>query len=381
MPPGPFVMGHEFVGEVVALGSSYGLKETGNRRSELYSTLKVGDKVVSPFTTSCGECHFCRIGFTSRCVHSLLFGHTRLPGGQAQYVRVPHGGGTLFKIPPDHTTEEVDADRWLRLADESLILLADILPTGCFAALQALQHANLLPILRSRPYPWSSGLFSDDPSTDLLATTHSRLPLAYEDNVLTFAVVGLGPVGLCALVALIHLLEQRNVEYRIAAIDLNRGRQLKAAKIIEKIGLKSGVAEAGSIEEGTALVKQWTSHVGCNAVLEVVGHNSAVRLAYELIRPFGVISSVGVHQNVQVPLNGEELYDKNVSLAFGRCPVRAMFPIALDVLLHRQDVFAGVGQDVSLVEQVVGMDDATAQQAYVQFDTGASGKILFDPWL
>lgn len=79
-------------------------------------------------------------------------------------------------------------------------------------------------------------------------------------------------------------------------------------------------------------------------------------------------------------LQGDELYDKNVSLAFGRCPVRAMFPIALDVLLHRQDVFAGVGQDVSLVEQVVGMDDATAKQAYVQFDTGASGKILFDPW-
>lgn len=139
---------------------------------------------------------FCRTGFTSRCIHSLLFGSSALPGGQAQYVRVPYGGGTLFKIPPDHTTDEIDRDRWLRLADESLILLADILPTGCFAAQQALQHANLLPILKSRPYPWSSGLFSDDAKSDLLATTHSWLPLTYEDSVLTFAVVGLGPVGL-----------------------------------------------------------------------------------------------------------------------------------------------------------------------------------------
>lgn len=56
MPPDPFVMGHEFVGEVVALGPNYGLKETGNKRLESYTTLKVGDKVVSPFTTSCGEC-------------------------------------------------------------------------------------------------------------------------------------------------------------------------------------------------------------------------------------------------------------------------------------------------------------------------------------
>lgn len=77
MPPGPFVMGHEFVGEVVALGSSYGLKETGNRRSELYSTLKVGDKVVSPFTTSCGEC---------QCVVSrTLFHRPRSHGNDASY--------------------------------------------------------------------------------------------------------------------------------------------------------------------------------------------------------------------------------------------------------------------------------------------------------
>lgn len=48
--------GHEFIGEVVALGSSYHAEAHANGRPQLYSSLKVGDKVVSPFTVSCGEC-------------------------------------------------------------------------------------------------------------------------------------------------------------------------------------------------------------------------------------------------------------------------------------------------------------------------------------
>ena len=54
--------GHEFVGEVIALGSNFlsvgGEQATSNGRPVLYSTLKVGDKVVSPFTVSCGECRY-----------------------------------------------------------------------------------------------------------------------------------------------------------------------------------------------------------------------------------------------------------------------------------------------------------------------------------
>ena len=49
-------MGHEFIGEIIALGSSFGVDNTSKGRPVLYSNLKVGDKVVSPFTVSCGEC-------------------------------------------------------------------------------------------------------------------------------------------------------------------------------------------------------------------------------------------------------------------------------------------------------------------------------------
>ena len=59
-----------------------------------------------------------------------------------------------------------------------------------------------------------------------------------------------------------------------------------------------------------------------------------------------------------------------------------MFPLALEVLLQRQDVFAGVGGQTSLVEKVVGMgDDAVVKAVYEDFETGKCGKVLFDPWV
>jgi threonine dehydrogenase-like Zn-dependent dehydrogenase len=115
-----------------------------------------------------------------------------------------------------------------------------------------------------------------------------------------------------------------------------------------------------------------------NRRAEVVGNTSALRLAYDLVRPFGCINSVGVHSNNAVPYKGVELYDKNVSLDFGRCPVRAMFPMALELLLKRQDVLGSVGGETSLVEKVVGFDDAA--QIYDDFNKGKCGKVLFDPW-
>lgn len=73
------------------------------------------------------------------------------------------------------------------------------------------------------------------------------------------------------------------------------------------------------------------------------------------------------------------MYNKNVSFDFGRCPVRAMLPIASRILLKRQDVFGGVGEEASLIEKVVGLDDAA--ESYALFDKGKTGKVLFNPWL
>jgi threonine dehydrogenase-like Zn-dependent dehydrogenase len=122
------VIGHETMGEVVEVGSA-------NKK------LKVGDRVVVPFTISCGECFFCRRGYYSGCERSNpdkekaaklwghspagLFGYSHLlggyPGGQAEYLRVPFADVGPIKVPAG-------------LPDEQVLFLSDIFPTGYMAA-------------------------------------------------------------------------------------------------------------------------------------------------------------------------------------------------------------------------------------------------------
>jgi threonine dehydrogenase-like Zn-dependent dehydrogenase len=124
------IMGHEFMGEVVEVGS-------GNKK------LKVGDRVVVPFTIVCGDCDQCKAGNFSVCERSNrnrdlqtkafghqtagLFGYTHLTGGyaggQAEYVRVPYADVGPVKVPDG-------------LTDEQVLFLGDILPTGWQAAVQ-----------------------------------------------------------------------------------------------------------------------------------------------------------------------------------------------------------------------------------------------------
>lgn len=159
----------------------------------------------------------------------------------------------------------------------------------------------------------------------------------------------------------------------------------------------AGLFTIADIPQAKEIVNKWTSNTGCNSVLEVrtklymlilragtdiwpqiVGNNSALTLAYDLVRPFGTISSVGVHQEPPLPFNGRQMYDKNISVDFGRCPVRAMLPIASKVLLQHQDIFGSIGEEASLIEKVVSLDEAP--ESYELFDKGKCGKVLFDPW-
>jgi threonine dehydrogenase-like Zn-dependent dehydrogenase len=122
------VVGHETMGEVVEVGAD-------NKK------LKVGDRVVVPFTISCGNCFFCKRGFYSGCERSNpnkakaeklwghspagLFGYSHLlggiPGGQAEYMRVPFADVGPIKVPAS-------------LSDEQVLFLSDIFPTGYMAA-------------------------------------------------------------------------------------------------------------------------------------------------------------------------------------------------------------------------------------------------------
>lgn len=113
-------------------------------------------------------------------------------------MRVPKGGGTLFKIESVVAASEDGSIP--HLADSSLLLLADILPTGVFAALQALQHAKMSPMLSASPYPFSGFVPGAESNIQTLA------PLSIDDRTLTLAIVGLGPVGVVGAIVRLSVL-------------------------------------------------------------------------------------------------------------------------------------------------------------------------------
>jgi hypothetical protein len=229
----------------------------------------------NPFTILSSSYSYCRAGFTCRCVHSALFGTPTLPGGQAQYIRVPRAGGTLYAL---------DGAALAGIAESSLLLLGDILPTGAFAALQALQHPKVQVALGGTPYAAAFGGAeagaNGAPMTDL-----DRLPV--------FAIVGLGPVGLvralaspscvlvcadtrrpsqCAAISLLHLLAERRIKAHVVAVDLLPARRAKMEAMYATIDAHArGEGEFVVADPDTSheAVRRLSGGRACNAVLEV----------------------------------------------------------------------------------------------------------------
>ncbi|TAL51634.1 MAG: hypothetical protein EPN92_00375 [Chitinophagaceae bacterium] len=241
------VMGHEFVGIIV---------ETGEEVKKFYK----GSRVLSPFTTSCGECYYCQIGLTCRCEKGNLFGWVQqgegLHGAQAKYIRIPMADSTLVPLSDD-------------LSEEKGLLLGDIFSTGYFCAENA--DVNVKGV---------------------------------------YAVIGCGPVGLMTVVAAKHLGAEK-----LFAID-NIPERLLKAKEFGAIPLNPNNTDIKD------QVLKATNGRGADAVMEVVGSQDALRLAIDILRPGGTISSVGVHSAKHFSFSPVEAYDKNLVYTIGRCPAR-----------------------------------------------------------
>jgi 2-desacetyl-2-hydroxyethyl bacteriochlorophyllide A dehydrogenase len=108
LPPTGWVIGHEYIGEVVETGPEI-------------KNLKQGDRVVGSFVSSCGDCYYCNSGWPSVCAQQQTFGFATLSGAQAEYLRVPNGHFTLEKAPDS-------------LSDEQALFVGDIFSTGYFCA-------------------------------------------------------------------------------------------------------------------------------------------------------------------------------------------------------------------------------------------------------
>jgi alcohol dehydrogenase len=235
----PRIIGHEFVGEVVAVGSAV-------RNS------KVGDKVAVSCVTQCGECFYCVRGIYSHCTTgSWIFGYM-IDGCQAEYVRVPHANLGLFPIPEDLTEEDV-------------LFVGDILSTGYFGA----ENASIEP--------------GD-----------------------TVAVMGSGPVGMCAMAT-----AKLWGPSRIIAVDMIQDRLDKA--------VENGVADIGlnpskvNIPEA---IRELTGGRGADRTIEAVGVKGTYELALESVRPGGNVSIVGVFEQPQT-LELNKLWIKNIKISMG----------------------------------------------------------------
>jgi threonine dehydrogenase-like Zn-dependent dehydrogenase len=292
------VMGHEFVGEVVETGRDVG-------------AFNHGDRVVSPFSTSCGHCHYCRIGLTARCVEGQLYGWVEggsgLHGAQAEFVRVPLADSTLLGIP-----EEID--------ERDALLAGDVLATGFFCA----SNAEVGP-----------------------------------DRV--SAVVGCGPVGLMAIVGA----REQGAE-RLYAID----RVPERLALAERFGATPVNFDR---EDPVELLREATGGRGPDSVLEVVGSADAGKLAYDLVRPGGTISVVGVHNEDTFSFSPADAYDKNLTYRVGRCPARHLMPRLLPLLRSGKYDLAAVLSHHMPLEQ--------GTQAYTLFDRKEDGctKVVLTP--
>jgi threonine dehydrogenase-like Zn-dependent dehydrogenase len=254
------ILGHEFVGVVEAVAGDV-------------PGLAAGDRVLAPFTVSCGDCFFCRRGLTARCVRSQVFGFVDeagegLEGAQAELVRVPLAASTLLPVPASRPDGR-------EVADEEVLFLGDVFSTAVACAEGAAFAAG--------------------------------------DTVV---VIGCGPVGLLCVVAARWL-----GAGTVVAVDSIGYRLDKAA------ALGATVVDLGRAPGEAALqplLAELTDGRGADAALEAVGSAAALDLALRVVRPGAVVSIAGYHTDAVYPLPIHAAYAKNLTLRIGRCSARAM---------------------------------------------------------
>lgn len=282
------IIGHEPIGIVEETGSAV-------------TNLQPGDRVVIPFNVSCGTCHYCRRGLQSQCettqvteygTGATLFGYSKLygqlPGGQAEYLRVPHADYGPIKVGTE-------------LCDEHYLFLSDILPT----AWQAVQYAHMP-----------------------------------DDGVL--AVLGLGPVGQFAarigvqlgydVVALEPVPERRDMAARHGvtvaaehdeALELvnERTRGRGADGVVDAVGMEAhGNHVAAALQKATAHLPD---ALGQKALENVgIDRTAALNSALDLAGRGGTVSLSGVYGGTATPIPMLTIFDKQLTITAGQCNVR-----------------------------------------------------------
>ncbi len=340
------VVGHEPMGVVEEVGSAV-------------TSLKVGDRVVVPFNVSCGQCWMCERNLYSQCettqnrehgTGASLFGYSKLygqvPGGQAEYMRVPFGDFLPVKVPHGP-------------ADDRFLFLSDVLPT----AWQGLQYADV-------------------------------------PDGGTLLVLGAGPIG--------DMAARMGVRAGHRVISVDRVPERLAR--VEKYGAEIlDLDEAEKVSSVADVVRECTDGRGADAVIDAVGmeaHGSpsaatvqklaglmpdaiaepmvkkagldrtaALYTAFESVRRGGTVSISGVYGGAMDPLPMMQMFDKQVQIRMGQANVRAWTDELVELLTQEEDVF-GVE---SFATHHLPLEEAS--DAYEHFQKKEDGmvKVVFQP--
>lgn len=300
---GPFldegdILGHEPMGVVEEVGPEV-------------TAVKPGDRVVIPFNVSCGTCFMCDRGLHSQCETSqvreqgtggAVFGYTKLygqvPGGQAEYLRVPFGNTLPIKVPDGPP-------------DDRFVYLADLLPT----AWQAVEYAD------ARDSLVVLGL---GPIGDM--TTR----IAKHRGVGTVIGVDLVPERMARAeangVTVLNARDKRLVEH---IRELTDGRGPEA--VVDAVGMEAHGAPVAKLAHQAvgllpdAIAAPFMKTAGVDRL-------HALRLAIDIVRRGGTISVPGVYIGMADPLPLLTLFDKQVQMRMGQTNVWRWVPEILPLL-------------------------------------------------
>jgi threonine dehydrogenase-like Zn-dependent dehydrogenase len=342
MTPGD-VLGHEFMGTVEEVGTEVG-------------RLRPGDRVVVPFNISCGTCFMCAHGLQSQCettqvtehgTGAALFGYTKLygqvPGGQAEYVRVPQAQYGPIKLPGTGVDE-----RWL--------FLSDILPTAWQAVTYTdLQPGDTVAVIGLGP-------------VGQLATR-----CAWQQGAARVVGVDLVPERLAMAEAHgVEVIDASGVDVPAAIRELTRGRG--ADRTIDAVGME---AHGSPVAETAANVVTSMPKPVASALMQSVGVDrlAALETALDAVRRGGTVSLSGVYGGAADPFNMMKLFDKQVTIRMGQANVRRWSDELFDLLYTDDDLF-GVE---TLASHHLPLDDAP--EAYRTFRDKADGciKVVLRP--
>jgi len=234
------VLGHEAVGTVIAVGSAV-------------RSVKEEDRVLVSCITACGTCRYCRDAQSGQCLGGggWILGHL-IDGTQAEFVRVPFADNSTHRVPDG-------------VADEQMVLLADILPTSYEVG-----------VLNGKVRP-----------ADVVA------------------IIGAGPIGLAAV-----LTSRLYSPGHIVVVDVADAR-LDAAL---KFGADTVINSAR--QDPREVIDELTDGLGADVAMEAVGISETFEQAVRLARPGGHVANIGVHGG-PATLHLEQIWGKNLTITTG----------------------------------------------------------------